>query len=178
MQVGKVPPAIPKIRESLGIGMVSAGWVASIFNLVGACIGIAGGVFADRLGARRIIIIGFAFLILGGLAGGLSRSGVELVLSRTLAGVGIIGVVVACPRIILFASQRSHHALALGIWSAYMPVGMAIGMLITAWGVEWLGWRGIWMVNTMLLICFLSIFVYITAGLKLPSPQSSQTSPC
>lgn len=57
-----------------------------------------------------------------------------------------------------------------------MPVGMAIGMLITAWGVEWLGWRGIWMVNTMLLICFLSIFVYITAGLKLPSPQSSQTS--
>lgn len=176
MQVGKAPPAIPQMRDSLGIGMVSAGWVASIFNLVGALIGIASGVVVDRLGARRVIIIGLSFLIVGGLFGAFSRNGMELIGSRTLAGFGIIAVVVACPRIIVVASCQHHHALVLGIWSAYMPIGIALGMLFAAWGVEWLGWRGVWTVNVILLAFFLTIFIRLTFGFQFPVPSTTSQS--
>ncbi|MFC1664003.1 CynX/NimT family MFS transporter [Pseudomonadota bacterium] len=177
MQVGKVPPAIPQIRESLGIGMVSAGWVASIFNLVGALIGIASGVFADRLGPRQAIIIGLMFLVAGGLLGAFSTTGLELIGSRTLSGFGIIAVVVACPRIIVIASRQYHHALVLGIWSAYMPVGIAIGMLFAAWSMEWLGWRGVWLVNAVVLVLFLISFIRLTIGFQVPAPSTVSNPP-
>ena len=71
--------------------MITAGWVASVITLTGAITGIATGVIADRLGYRRVLMIGILALIVGSLLGGLSRSAGSLLVSRFVEGVGYIG---------------------------------------------------------------------------------------
>ena len=116
LHVGKVPPAIPELRDELGLGLVAAGWVASIFNLIGATLGIASGLAADRLGARRVVAAGLVFLVAGSAAGAAVDSGAALLATRVLSGLGLVTVAVAAPGIIVAATparattdSRSGH---------------------------------------------------------------------
>ena len=145
LHVGKVPPALPALREELGLGLVPAGWVASIFNLIGAALGVAGGLIADRLGARRVIAAGLVFLIAGSLWGAAVDSGGALLATRVLSGIGLVTVAVSAPRIIVATAPPRDHGLALGAWSIYMPSGMAIAMLSAPFVLPAIGWRGLWL---------------------------------
>ena len=53
MQIGKAPPALLLIRDDFGVGMVTAGWVASIVTLTGALIGFATGIVCDGDRSKR-----------------------------------------------------------------------------------------------------------------------------
>ena len=129
LHVGKVPPALPALRDELGLSLVAAGWVASIFNLVGATLGVASGLIADRIGARRVLAAGLVFLVAGSLWGAAVDSGAALLATRVLSGIGLLTVAVSAPRIIVATAPSRDHGLALGAWSIYMPTGMAIAML-------------------------------------------------
>ena len=97
LHVGKVPPALPAVREELGLGLVPAGWVASIFNLIGAALGVASGLAADRLGARRVLAAGLVLLAGGSMWGSAVDTGTALLATRVLSGVGMLAVAVSAP---------------------------------------------------------------------------------
>ena len=165
LHVGKVPPALPALREELGLGLVAAGWVASIFNLIGATLGIASGFAADRLGARRVLAAGLVFLIAGSIWGASVESGTALLASRVLSGLGLVTVAVAAPRIIVSAAPPRDHGLALGAWSIYMPTGMAIAMLSAPFVMPGIGWRGLWLLHAGLTAIVLVIVLAATRGI-------------
>jgi len=167
MQVGKVPPSIPALRASLDLGLVTAGWVASTFNVVGACAAVAGGLWADRIGARRALLAGLALLALGSLAGAAALGGATLIGSRALAGTGLIAVAVAAPRLIVSAAAPRDYGLALGAWGTYMPTGMALAMVLA--GTLAAGWRALWLLNAALLLAFLVLFASLTRAPPDPS---------
>ena len=74
MQIGKAPPALPFIRDEMGIGLVGAGWIASAILMVGAGVGATLGFIADRRGHRFMLVVGLLALLLGSLGGGFSPS--------------------------------------------------------------------------------------------------------
>jgi len=141
---GKAPSALPEIRSQIPIGLIVGGWIMSVFSLTGMAFGIAAGTFADRLGARRLAMAGLATLSLGSLIGGMADSGEVLLLSRIIEGIGFIAVAVAAPVLIVRASSRHDLQLSLGIWSTYMPAGMALAMVFTPILVAMTGWRLLW----------------------------------
>src|SRR3990172_1611711 len=67
--VGKLPPAIPLLREEFGLSLVATGWVNSIFNTLSVGIAALVGVLAGRYGALRFFGAGLATLVLGGALG-------------------------------------------------------------------------------------------------------------
>lgn len=162
LQVGKVPPAIPAIREGLDIGLVAAGWVASIFNLTGATLAIAAGLITDHGGARRVVSAGLLLLALGALAGGFAGGTASLLIARTVAGLGLVTIAVASPRLIVSVARPRDYGLALGIWSVYMPCGMALAMVLAPLFLETLGWRGLWFANAALLVAIWVWFMRAT----------------
>ena len=83
MQIGK---ALPAIRADLGLGMVAAGWAVSLITLIGALIGVATGILADRLGHRRVVAGGLACLVLGSVAGSMADSSGALLMTRFFEG--------------------------------------------------------------------------------------------
>ena len=50
LHIGKLPPAIPVLREALGLTLVQAGFLLSLVQLAGMTLGVVFGLVADRLG--------------------------------------------------------------------------------------------------------------------------------
>ena len=169
LHVGKVPPALPALRDELGLSLVAAGWVASIFNLVGATLGVASGLIADRIGARRVLAAGLVFLVAGSLWGAAVDSGAALLATRVLSGIGLLTVAVSAPRIIVATAPSRDHGLALGAWSIYMPTGMAIAMLSAPFVLPGLGWRGLWLLHAGVTAIVLVIVLAATGVSARPS---------
>ena len=141
----KVPPALPLLREELGLTLVEAGFIATMFNVMGMTVGMLAGVLCDRFGHKRLALAGMAVMVAGGLLGAAAPGFGALLLSRFLEGIGFIVFVVSAPALLTAAVEGPRdRSRALGLWSSYMPTGgtialLAAPVLISAWG-----WRGLW----------------------------------
>lgn len=173
LHIGKVPPALPALREELGLGLVAAGWVASIFNLIGATLGIAGGLAADRIGARRALAAGLVFLAAGSAMGAAAGSSGALLGARVLSGLGLVAVAVSAPRLIVAAAVARDHGRALGAWSIYVPAGMALAMLSAPLVLPALGWRGLWLVHAGAAALVLLAVLAVTRGASAPAAAAA-----
>lgn len=144
--IGKLPAALPTIRGELGLDLVTAGWIVSIFNATSVALGMLMGMFADRLGHRRVILASLMMQSIGSLWGAVAGGGLELLAARFAEGIGFVGVVVAAPSIIAHAAQPRDRRLALGLWGAFMPAGLAAILLLAPAILVPFGWRPLWMV--------------------------------
>lgn len=154
MHMGKAPPALPTLRAELGLSLVAAGWVVSLFNVVGGLLGLLAGAIGDRFGTRRVVLGGLVALACGSLAGTLASGPVLLLGGRFLEGLGFIAVAVTAPGIILGAARSGDLRLALGAWSTYMPAGSALAMLLAPLLLAGLGWRGVWVAAALLALAW------------------------
>jgi DHA1 family inner membrane transport protein len=142
----KVAPALPGLRDELGLTLVESGFIATTFNLMGMLVGMLAGVLCDRFGHQRLALLGLLVLSMGGLIGALAQGFASLLLARFLEGVGFIAFVVSAVALMNSAAATpGDRAKALGLWSSYMPTGgtialLAAPVLLAAWG-----WRGLWM---------------------------------
>ena len=64
LHVGKLAPAIAALQQALGLTLVEAGFLLSGVQIAGMTLGLAFGVVADGLGARRSMVLGLALLAL------------------------------------------------------------------------------------------------------------------
>jgi predicted MFS family arabinose efflux permease len=150
-QLGKLPGALPDIRADLDISLVTAGWIISTFVMIGAICSVAAGMTGDRFGHRRILLWGIALVAVGSFAGAAAPDSASLIPSRIVEGLGYIAVISTGPALITREVADRHRAMAFGVWSFYMPFGMASmvalsPVLISATG----SWRGLWIINGML----------------------------
>lgn len=165
-QVGKMPASLPILRVDLQISLVTAGWMVGMFNFIGGFIGMAAGALGDKLGHRRMMLLGLACMALASLGGAAATGEVGIVISRFFEGLGAIIVFVAGPLLIVSATAARDMRFAFGIWSGYMPAGAAIMIALTPLLLGPLGWRGVWLVNGALLGLYAIILLVATRGIS------------
>ena len=142
--VGKVPPTIGLVSDEFGLDRVTAGWLASIFFAYGAAFGVLTGLAGGRFGARALLLTGALVLVLSGIAGAFATGAGMLLAVRVFEGISFAAITASAPKITLDATRPEDRNLALGIWSAYMPAGMALAMVVAPFLAEPLGWRSLW----------------------------------
>lgn len=144
LHIGKLPPAIPLLRDALGVTLVQAGLLLSAVQLAGMLLGVVVGLFAVTLGLRRSMILGVMLLGAASAAGGFSADAKDLLLLRFIEGFGFLLVVLPAPGLIRRFVPPDKLALKLGFWGAHMPVGTALALLSGPWVMSLVGWRGWW----------------------------------
>lgn len=170
-QIGKVPPALPVLRLDLGIGLVTAGWVLGLFNLLGVVAGSVTGAIAALIGERRAALGGLWLVALAGALGAAAPGESWLLVSRFVEGVGFLVVVIAIPALLARAAAPGDLKLAFGLWGAYMPVGTATMILAAPLLMEIAGgWRGLWLANAALMAAIAVTLERATAGTALAAP--------
>lgn len=142
--IGKIPPAIPVLREALGMSLVEAGFLLSLVQLAGMTSAVLIGVAADGLGLRRSIIAGQFVLALASLGGLAAQSPIHLLALRACEGFGFLLVVLPAPSLIRQLVPFGRLSLHLGLWSTYMATGMATALLVAPPFMAALGWAGWW----------------------------------
>jgi MFS family permease len=164
LHVGKLPPALPVLREALGVTLVQAGFLLSLVQLAGMTLGLAIGLAADTLGLKRTLVIGLFILSGASVAGCWATDASSLLALRAVEGLGFLLASMPAPGLIrrLVAPQRLQFQL--GLWGAYMPFGTAVALLagptviaLGGWSVWW------WMLGA------LSLAMALWVGISIPS---------
>ena len=121
LQVGKVPVALPYLQDELGISLVQAGWIVSIFALVAAPFAAFLGMVANRFGHLRVAVFGLSLSALSGFFGSTVSDGDVLLVSRVFEGMGYWLTATSIPPLIYRASSNVDRATALALWSLFLP---------------------------------------------------------
>jgi len=144
LHVGKLPPAIPVLRDALGVTLVQAGFLLSLVQFAGMTLGVVFGVVADTLGSRLSMTLGLALLAIVSALGGLTQAVAPLMLLRAAEGFGFLLVVLPAPGLVRSLVEPGRVSAMIGVWSAYMPLATALALLFGPSAIAAMGWRGWW----------------------------------
>ncbi len=140
--------ALPTIQHALRMTPQDLGWVVNAYALAYGGFLLLGGRLADRLGRRRVFLAGVAVFTLASLVGGLAPAGGVLIAARGLQGVGAALAGPAGLSILTTAfAEGPERNRALGVWSAVLASGGAIGMLAGGLLTTYASWRWVLFVN-------------------------------
>ncbi|MDQ0990059.1 MFS transporter [Streptomyces sp. V3I7] len=150
--------AVPAVTEDLKPGAMELLWIVDVYPLVCASLMILFGTLGDRVGRRRILLLGYALFGAASAIAALAPSAEVLILARALLGVGGAMIMPATLSILrqVFPDRR-ERALAIGLWSAVAAVGAAVGPLLGGFLVEHFWWGSVFLVNIPLMLVSLPV---------------------
>jgi ACS family glucarate transporter-like MFS transporter len=136
-----VSKAVPKIMEELHLTKTDMGYVLAAFTLAYALFEVPIGWWGDRYGSRGVmarIVIGWSiFTALTGAVWGFS----SLIAVRFLFGAGEAGAFPNTARILSRWMPLARRGMAQGMVNSMAQVGGAVAPLLTAYMMQWVGWR-------------------------------------
>ena len=141
---------IPTIVQDLGIDRTSVLWVTSIYSLVFAALLITFGVLSDRIGRKRMFMMGTAIFIAFNLLAGAATSGDMLILARAGEAVGGAMMLPTSMAIINVNFRGPMRAAAFGLWGAVFGGMAAFGPLLGGWLADVASWRWAFYINVPL----------------------------
>ena len=144
LHVGKLSPALPVLREALGVTLLQAGFLLSLVQLAGMTLGLAVGLAADGLGLKRSMVGGLLVLFVASSLGGWARDAQTLLLLRAVEGFGFLLVSMPAPSLIRHLVTPQRMSTMLGLWGAYMPLGTASALLCGPLVIALAGWQVWW----------------------------------
>lgn len=144
LHVGKLPPAVPLLQRELGLTLVQAGFLLSIVQLAGMTAGVALGAWAQSLGLKRAMLGGLVLQTLASAAGSAMTSPGWLLFLRAVEGFGFFLVVLPGPALLHQLVRPSVFSSAMAWWSAYMPMGTALALLVGPMWISAWGWAAWW----------------------------------
>lgn len=149
LHIGKIPPAIPVLRDALGLSLVEAGFLLSMVQMAGMLGGVFIGLAADGFGLRRSVLLGQAVLVAASLAGAWATQPGELLALRAIEGFGFLLCVLPVPSLIRQLVPPSRLALHLGLWGTYMATGTSLVLAAGPLLMGAIGWQGLWVALAM-----------------------------
>ncbi len=165
VHIGKVPGALPVLTGELKLNLGAAALVTGIYSLVAAVAGLFFGVSASRLGAKPLVVGGLGIASIASVMGAAAASETALLVSRVAEGVGFIMVSVAAPSLIIAATAPAGRRLALGLWGTYVPAGSSLMMVLGAATITPLGWRGVWVLASVISgVMMLAALILVARG--------------
>ncbi|MGA5284699.1 MFS transporter [Streptomyces griseoincarnatus] len=150
--------AVPAVTEDLKPGAVELLWIVDAYPLVCASLLILFGTLGDRVGRRRVLLLGYTLFGVASAMAAFADDAHLLIVARALLGVGGAMIMPATLSILrqVFPDRR-ERALAIGIWSAVAAVGAAVGPLLGGFLLEHFWWGSVFLVNIPLMLVSLPV---------------------
>ena len=164
--------ALPTLQKDLHASLSGLQWVADAYLLVVASLLMLTGSTADRLGRRKLFLIGLAGFGAGSLLCSVAPSTGWLIALRMLQGVG--GSMLT--PISLSIVRNTFHdpkerVQALGIWSGIFGVATACGPIAGGVLVSTIGWRSIFWLNVPICAAMIAATLRYVPESRAPRPR-------
>lgn len=155
----KTIPCITILQDVFSIRMSEAGWLSSVFCVMGIVMAFPGAVVVNRLGAKRAGILSLGCAILGSLLGTFADSIAVLMFSRVVEGAGIGLIVIIVPSLISMWFPPEKRGLPMGVWSSWQFAAQAFCFFFGVSLTNAFGWRGVWWCGTGIALAALVLYV-------------------
>jgi EmrB/QacA subfamily drug resistance transporter len=142
-----VTTALPVIRTDLSASLEQLEWTVNAYTLTFAVLLLTGAALGDRLGRRRMFVIGLALFTLASAAAALAPTAEVLIAARAAQGIGGAIVTPLTLTILSAAVPENRRGLALGAWGGIGGLAVALGPLVGGAVVEGISWQWIFWLN-------------------------------
>jgi len=139
--------ALPALQADLHATIANVQWVVESYALLLAALLLTGGSLGDYYGRRKIFATGVIFFAIASIWCGLARSVGELIAARGLQGLGGALLVPNSLALIGVSYSSEERGRAIGTWSGFTSITMAIGPVLGGWLVEHRSWRWAFFIN-------------------------------
>lgn len=139
--------ALADMQRELGASVSDLQWIANSYMLTLAALLLLGGAFGDRIGRRRIFILGLVIFAATSVACALAENAEVLIVARAFQGIGAALLVPNSLAILSASYPREKRGRAIGAWSAFAAVFSAGGPVLGGWLVDSFGWASVFWIN-------------------------------
>ncbi|MFI7294283.1 MFS transporter [Streptomyces sp. NPDC050121] len=148
MDVSVLYFAIPAISADLEPSGTQQLWIFDIYAFVLAGLLMTMGSLGDRIGRRKLLLIGAAAFGTASLVAAYANSAETLIAARVLLGIGGATLMPSTMALIrTMFTDPGQRAKAIGLWSGVMTAGVALGSVMSGVLVEYFWWGSVFLVN-------------------------------
>ncbi|MEN0053105.1 MAG: MFS transporter [Mucilaginibacter sp.] len=138
---------LPSLQQSLNASGTDLFWILNAYLLMLASLIMIGGALGDKLGRKKIFMIGIFIFIVGSSACGFAPNVTLLIICRMIQGIGGALMIPGSLSLISSSIQENERGKAIGTWSAFTTVVTLGGPVLGgAFGDAGL-WRYIFFIN-------------------------------
>src|SRR6266480_2490130 len=150
--------AVPRLTEALTPSSVQLLWIIDIYGFLLAGSLITMGTLGDRIGRRRLLLIGAVLFGAASIFAAFSRSAAMLIVARAL--LGIAGATIAPSTLSLIRNMfldARERTTAISVWIMAFSLGVAIGPLLGGLILQYFWWGAVFLVSVPVMILLLVV---------------------
>jgi EmrB/QacA subfamily drug resistance transporter len=139
--------ALPALQSSLNTTVTDVQWVVEAYALFLATLLLLGGSLGDLYGRRRVFLAGVVLFAGASAWCGVAPDIRTLIMARAVQGVG--GALLVPGSLALISSSFSveDRGRAIGTWSGFTAMTMAVGPVMGGWLIQHVSWRWVFFIN-------------------------------
>ena len=158
----------PAIITDLRLTSTEVQWVQESYVLVFASLLLVWGTIGDRIGRRRLLIIGILIFIAASVWAGFSTDAASMILARIVQGIGGAMVLPTTLSLVNATFQGKERGIAFAIWGSTIGGMVAVGPVLGGWLATDFSWRWAFNINVPL-------GIIIVIGLLIFAAESKST---
>lgn len=162
--------ALPFLQADLDASATGVQWIVQAYSLFLASLILVGGSLGDRLGRRRLYVVGVVIFTVASIIAAVAPNLETLVGARVLQGVGGAMLIPGSLAIISALWSGTARGAAIGTWAGFTSITSAIGPALGGFLVEQFSWRAVFWINVPI-----AIMVVITCA-KVPETKDAQVT--
>jgi EmrB/QacA subfamily drug resistance transporter len=156
--------------QGLGATQAQLEWSINSYTLVFAGLLFTFGVLGDRVGRRRLLLIGLALFGLSSLASAYAQDAGQLIAARALMGFAAAAVMPVTLSIISNVFDPRERARAIGVWAGAVGLGVAIGPITGGFLLEHFWWGSIFLINVPIVVAGIVAAMVLVPESRDPKP--------
>ena len=169
-----VVTAIPPMKAEFDMSLTMTQWIMNGYSLASAVLVAATGRFGDIFGHMRVIVLGMICFLLGSFTMLLAGDTAFAIVGRVLQGIGAAGILSTSLAILNNAVPEDKRAAAIGLWGAFMALGMGVGTIIGG-VLTTVSWRAVFAFDVVLVLPALIVSARMIGAMRQSTADSQQT---
>ncbi|MFJ9341703.1 MFS transporter [Streptomyces sp. NPDC101733] len=171
MDVSVLYFAIPAITRELDPSASQQLWIFDSYAFALSGLLITMGSLGDRIGRRKLLLIGAAAFGLASVAAGYADSAEMLIAARVLLGVGGATLMPSTLALVRNLFQDDgQRGRAIAIWSGAMTAGIALGSVMSGVMLNHFWWGSVFLINVPAMLLLLALVPLLVPEFKDPAP--------
>ncbi|NNH74720.1 MFS transporter [Nocardia uniformis] len=163
--------AIPHISAALEPSSSQLLWILDVYGFLVAGFLITMGTVGDRIGRRKLLMVGAVAFGIASIVAAYSTSGEMLIVTRALLGVAGATLMPSTLALIrnMFHDEK-QRTTAIGVWMTSFMVGMVVGPLVGGTMLEHFWWGSVFLVAVPAMVLLLVAGPVLLPEYKDPNP--------
>ena len=154
----------------LGASQSDLEWSINSYTLIFAGLLFTWGILADRLGRKRILMLGMALFGLTSLLCAYSATPGELIAARAAMGFAGAAIMPSTLAVIANVFPRHEQGKAIGVWAGSVGLAIAIGPVVGGALLDSFWWGSVFLINVPIVIIGLIAMTFIVPESRNPHP--------